>query len=131
YVGLTKVVDLHYRPSKGFRLSASSTYKQGKLGWSSSWERSQRAERLAADWPRVEAYLERVIPTIGQRYLKEGAVQSAISGFASRDLVVIDREATIAFSNQSEKRSTSQRIAAPLLGAVKASNGSAWWKGKP
>ena len=55
-----------------------------------------KAEQLAGEMREVENYLERVIPSIGTRYLREGAVQSAISGFASDELVVVDRETTIA-----------------------------------
>ena len=131
YVGLTKVVDLHYRPKKGFRLDAHATYRQLTHGWHEQWEHSQPADGLAAQWGRVEDYLERVIPTIGVRFLREGAVQSAISGFAAQDRIVIDREAAIAFSSQTEKAATTKRLAGPLLAAVERSNGSAWWKAKP
>ena len=128
YVGLTKVLDLHYRPNNRFRLDVHPSYRQ-KWGWSA--EVAQPAERLAAQWPTVEDYLERVIPSVGGRYLKEGAVQSAISGFASQDLVVIDREAAVAFSNQREKTAVSGRLCRPLLSAVERPNDAAWWRSRP
>jgi len=131
YVGLTKVVDLHYHRDKGFCLDAHATYRQPKLGWRAQWEHHQSEDELTVEWPSVEDYLERVIPTLGSRYLKEGAVQSAISGFAGQDIVVIDREATIAFSSQNEKNAVTTRLSAPLLGAVEHSNGLAWWNAKP
>jgi hypothetical protein len=58
-------------------------------------------------------------------------VQSAISGFASEDMVVIDRETTIAFSNQHERKSVMSRLAAPLLDATDSSNGPSWWASRP
>lgn len=130
YVGLTKVIDLHYRPSKGFRLDVHPSYRE-KWGWSADWESSQSADRLADQWPSVEDYLERVIPSVGARYLKEGAVQSAISGFASQDLVVIDREAAIAFTNQREKTAVTNQLFSPLLRAIDRPNDAAWWKARP
>jgi hypothetical protein len=71
YVGLTKVVDLHYRPSKGFRLGAHASYRLPSLGWRSAWETTQPADRLASEWSAVEDYLERVIPSIGSRFLNQ------------------------------------------------------------
>jgi hypothetical protein len=130
YVGLTKVVDLHYKPSKGFRLDVHPSYRQ-KWGWSTDWEVSQPGEQLGARWPAVEDYLERVIPSVGSRYLKEGAVQSAISGFASQDLVVIDREAAIAFPNQRAKTAITNRLFKPLLLALDRPHDPAWWKSRP
>src|SRR5258708_6793228 len=44
YVGLTKVVDLHYRASKGFRLDAHTTYRQPALGWQEAWEHPHTAK---------------------------------------------------------------------------------------
>lgn len=131
YVGLTKVLDLHYRPSKGFRLDVHPSHRLEKWGWSPAWRNQQPADRLAAEWSAVEDYLERVIPSVGGRYLKEGAVQSAISGFASQDLIVIDREAAIAFSSQREKTAVSKRLFDPLLAAVQRPNDVGWLKSRP
>jgi hypothetical protein len=74
YVGRTKVVDLHYRPSKGFRLSAHASYRKPELGWRAEWEKSQPADQLEAQWSAVEDYLGSAIPSIGSRFLQEGAV---------------------------------------------------------
>ena len=131
YVGLTKAVDLHFLASRGFRLNAHGTYKTPARGWSPEWEKWHSGDKLASFWPQVEDYLERVIPSVGARYLKEGAVQSAISGFASQDLVVIDREAAITFSNQREKMAVTQRLLRPLLAAMVGTSDAAWWKSTP
>jgi hypothetical protein len=127
YVGLTKVVDLHFNSSRGYRLDVNKAWKQ--YGWDVGWE-SFRPEFTADDWRHVEAYLERAIPSVGTRFLKEGAVQSAVSAFRSRHLTVVDREAAISFSNQSEKTAITSALAAPLLEAVGLST-ERWWTGKP
>jgi hypothetical protein len=132
YVGLTKVLDLHYRPPERFRLSAHKTWASPKYGWNSAWTRSQPPDRLAAQWPAVEEYLERVIPEVGSRFMKkEGAVQSAISAFATRHFVVIDREAAVAFGSQEEKDEVAGELTTKLLGALARPNDAAWWKSKP
>lgn len=131
YVGLTKVLDLRYRTTKGFKVAAHKSYCVPKYGWDAGWQKWTAADDLAAKITSIEDYLERVIPSIGSRYLKEGAVQSAISGFASRDLVVIDRETTIAFSNQREKAAVLSRLAAPLLTAATRPTPPAWWGTRP
>jgi hypothetical protein len=58
-------------------------------------------------------------------------VQSAISAFATQDMVVIDREAAVTFANQREKAQLTQRLARPLHAAVAHPNGTAWWRAKP
>jgi hypothetical protein len=132
YVGLTKVLDLHHRPSRGFRLDAHATYRVPTSDWQPRWTKSwMKEDQLAGEMREVENYLERVIPSIGTRYLREGAVQSAISGFASDDMVVVDRETTIAFSSQREKSSVIAKLASPLLDATAASNGEKWWASRP
>lgn len=128
YVGLTKVVDLHYLAARGFRLSVDNAWK--KYGWDEQWETNRRDGFVADDWRSVEAYLEQVIPAVGQRFLKEGSVQSAVSAFQSRDLTVIDREAVIAFSNRPEKDKVIKALSSPLLDALDPP-GAPWWRGCP
>ena len=128
YVGLTKVLDLRYTPTRGFRLDVHATYKAS--GWDPSWEKARKHGFDADEWHAVEDYLERVIPTVAARHLKEGAVQSAVSGFRSRDLVVIDREAVVSFANQQEKKRITAEISAPLLEAIGRGD-ETWWKQRP
>jgi hypothetical protein len=64
-------------------------------------------------------YLERVIPTIGKRFLKEGSVQAAVSGFANEHMIMIDREAAVTYADQVEKTCVTSRLEKPLLDAVK------------
>jgi hypothetical protein len=131
YVGLTKVLDLRHHSTRGFRLDAHPTYCVPKFGWDPAWSNWADARLLSASMPAIEDYLERVVPSIGPRYLREGAVQSAISGFSSTNMVVIDREATVRFSSQKERVAVTSRLAAPLLRATDRSNGAAWWSSRP
>jgi hypothetical protein len=131
YVGLTKVLDLHCLPSKGFRLSAHPTHANPKNRWQPEWQRRHPAEWWAQRWPLVEDYLERVIPMVGASHLKEGAVQAAIGGFESADRVVIDREGVVAFDSDPERKASSERLRRPLLAALERSDAPAWWNGRP
>ena len=116
YVGLTKVLDLHLSPKAGFKLSAHPTYT-GNLdyGWKPSWSGSQGAENLAAQWPAVDEYLERAVTAVAKvaKFHVEGSVQSAISGFNRRDIVVIDREAVISFVGAPDKKTKPKRKRSP------------------
>jgi hypothetical protein len=130
YLGLTKVLDLHFIPKQGFRLDVHPTWKMG-TGWSPEWEVYRRSF-TPSEWQGVEAYLETVIPKVGRKFLVEGVVQSAVSAFQSRNLTVIDREAAISFSNQAEKDRIGKKLSGPLLGAIEAGAGpETWWKGRP
>lgn len=127
YVGLTKVVDLHHHTTKGFRLAPGSWYKQG---WSAGW--GEFAPRLdATTWSAVEDFLEKAIPEVGEKHLKEGAVQSALSSFRNRNLIVVDREAAISFSDKPERVAVGLELQHALLAALDPPDGAAWWKARP
>ena len=128
YVGLTKVLDLECHPKRGFRLNVHPTWKA--YGWDARWEQ-WTSEGFEVQWPAVEDYLEQAIPAVGPSFLHEGAVQSAISAFRTRNLAVIDREVVIAFSNQPEKNEITGRLAGPLLAALDIPDAPPWWKGRP
>lgn len=131
YVGLTKVLDLCYVESKGFRLKAHPTYKKAGT-WNARWDNYVRWGLSRNDWREVEHYLERVIPVVGDRFLNEGAVQSALSAFQSRRLTVIDREAAVSFSTESEKGRVTKELAQPILDAIEPTPGDPdWWNGRP
>jgi hypothetical protein len=129
YVGLTKVLDLRHSGS-GFSLHAHPTYATEANGWHASWQRTT-ADGWTMRWPQVENYLERVIPLVASRFLKEGAVQSAISGFQSDKLLVLDREAAITFGSAAEKRSVTTKLAGRLLAALERESPPAWWRAHP
>lgn len=128
YCGLTKVVDLHYLPSRGFRLDVHPTWKA--QGWEPLWSDYSKRGPTERVWKAVEGYLERVIPVVGSRFLKEGSVQSAVSAFQARDMTVIDREVAISFANQKEKNRVTDELQQELLGDL-GSSGPAWWARRP
>lgn len=130
YVGLTKVLDLSWSPSNGFSISAHPTWKQrGK--WDERWDGARKRRFSADDWRGVEDYVERAIIAVGPKYLKEGAVQSALSGFRTQDQTVVDREVVVGFSSTSEKQRISSAVARPLLNALRLDRAPAWWKTAP
>lgn len=130
YVGLTKVLDLHYT-GKGYRLDVGPPYALKTHGWQPKWARTQSGDSLSEQWSAVEDYLERVIPSVAPRFLKEGGYQTAICAFASQDMVIIDRESVVSFANKAEKGEITKRLAQPLLEAVKVADGAAWQRGCP
>jgi len=91
YVGTTKVVDLYHRATKKgderFKLAVHDTYATGGHGWQAEWSTWQPPESLAAKWPAVDDYLEKVIPRVRAAHLVEGVIQSAISRFDHPDQV--------------------------------------------
>ena len=131
YVGLTKVAELFYLPSKGFRLDAHETYKTPHYGWHISWEKWQSSDKLEPEWADVDLYLERIIPAIGGRFLKEGSVQAAICGFTSEHMLVIDREAAVTYTNQAEKDRVKAELERPLLTALSQPGRREWWRTLP
>jgi hypothetical protein len=131
YVGLTKVVDLVHLPGKGLQLDAHRNYRKPTYGWRSSWEKWQPADQLRGEWDAVDLYLERVIPTIGKSFLKEGSVQAAVSGFANEHMIVIDREAAVTYANQAEKARVTSRLEGQLLRAVGEPGRASWWRTMP
>jgi len=109
YVGLTAVVNVLDKGSKGIALDAHKTYRdpQLKLGWSDEWTLPASPDTWSERWPLVEAYLERAIPKIvtNGRYVKtEGIVQASVSGhFGDQSRVVIDREVAPSFRDTPTK----------------------------
>lgn len=131
YVGLTKVFDLCYVESKGFRLKTHPTYKRAG-NWSARWDNYTRWGMTRDDWREVDHYLDRVIPAVGDKFLHEGSVQSAISAFQSRRLTVIDREAAVGFSTESEKTRVTRELTQPISDAIEPEAGDPdWWNGRP
>jgi hypothetical protein len=128
YVGLTKVLDLHASTKRGYKLKAHASWAAPEHGFDPDWSQWRDEDWFRERWRDVEGYLEQVIPKVGHRFLVEGSVQSAISAFDSRQMVVIDREATVTFHDQFEKDAVCNRLQQPLLDAVQRAGAPAWWK---
>lgn len=124
YVGLTAVVNVIDKGSKGLALDAHKTYRDPalKLGWSDEWAVAASADTWEERWPLVEAYLERAIPKIvtDGRYVKtEGIVQASVSGhFLDQSRVVIDREALPYFRDTATKTEVHATYNDPLVEAL-------------
>jgi hypothetical protein len=129
YVGLTKVLDLHHRQGKGFQLLPGAW---NSAGWDPSWSQAAESGHDPAEWRKVEEFLEVAIPQVGKRHLHEGAVQSSLSAFRNRDLVVIDREAAISFTDQPEKDAVGSALQSELLAALDPPGElKSWWNKHP
>lgn len=129
YVGLTKILDLFYSPSKGFRVDANKAYTTKANRWEPEWAKWQTADKLALAWPGVENYLDHAFLKVQDRWTgKEGAVQAAFSAYGAHDFTLIDREAAVTFSNDAERTRISTRLSHPLHEALKSAPPAAWWK---
>jgi hypothetical protein len=132
YVGLGKVLDLRHSPRKGFRLRAHETLTTSENGWKSSWDsRWWSDDTLKDEWEAVELYLERAIPKVPKSALVEGALQTAVSVFASDTMLPIDREAALSYSNQSEKDRIKRKVQSRLLAAMDPPGDKRWWASVP
>lgn len=124
YVGLTSVVNVLDKGSKGLALDAHRSYRDPRLrlGWDEGWALPARPEEWADRWPLVESYLERAIPKVvtDGRYVKsEGIVQAVVSGYLG-DLsrVVLDREVVPSFRDAATKHRIHTSYNRPLVEAL-------------
>lgn len=124
YVGLTAVVNVLDKGTKGLALDAHKTYRDPalKLGWRDEWALPATPEIWEERWPLVEAYLERAIPKIvtDGRYVKtEGIVQASVSGhFDDHSRALIDREAMPYFRDTATKDQIHATYNDPLVEAL-------------
>ena len=80
-------------------------------------------DELAAIWPDVELYLDRIIPIAARSHgTKEGAVQAAVAAHRSRDRVVLDREVTPSFRDRRTRRRSWRTASEPILDALAKAN---------
>ena len=122
YVGLTSVLDVHHTKSGKLKLKAHTTH-QKKGAFDPSWSAPMTVEQLAAVWPDVELYLDRIIPLAAESHgKKEGAVQAAVSSFHSGDRVILDREVTPSFKDKAFKADFMAACQQPILAALKNAN---------
>ncbi len=130
YVGLTKVLDLHYHPTKGFRLAVHDSHKEAgpwKLHWE-AWFNGMTADQ----WREVESFIEVVIPAVGHAFIKEGAVQAAVTSFGRGSMAAIDREVVMSFDSVEERNATHAALQAPVLRALQGQpDGEDWWSAAP
>lgn len=118
YVGLTSVLDVHHAKSGKLKLKVHPTHRKNG-GFDDAWSTPMTVEVLGATWPEVELYLDRIIPLAAQSHgSKEGAVQAAVSSYRSGDRVVLDREVTPSFRDESSKKAFMEDCQRPILDAL-------------
>lgn len=118
YVGLTAVLNVLHKPT-GLALKAHPTFTQGNFGFQGSWGSASSVEAWQEEWPRVEDYLERVIPEATKKHAsREGAVQAAASVFATKQRVMLDREAALHFRDTPTKKEIFSELTGPVVSAL-------------
>lgn len=118
YIGLTSVLDVHHARSGRLRLKVHPTHqKNGKFD--AAWAKPMTLEELAAVWPAVELYLDRIIPIAAKSHGgKEGAVQAAVASYRTGERVILDREVTPSFRDTATKVEFMNACQQPILAAL-------------
>ena len=118
YVGLTSVLDIHHATSGTLKLKVHPKH-QKSAQFDPSWSQSMTVTELAAAWPAVELYLDRIIPIAAKSHgSKEGAVQAAVSSHRTTDRVILDREVTPSFRDKAHKHDFMAQCEEPILAAL-------------
>jgi hypothetical protein len=132
YCGLTNVLHLEYRRTRGYRLRADNRYmnanqagpSEGMLGWT-TWS---MAAQLMAGWPAIEAYMTSQFKSVAKRYIGEGAVQAMLCANGGESYQVIDREAVFGFRDTRERERVHEELRTPLVDALAGPSSDGWWK---
>ncbi|MFN8035390.1 MAG: hypothetical protein U0V73_05605 [Acidimicrobiia bacterium] len=129
YAGLTTILDVDEQNGL-FRLRAHPTHRKAG-GFNSDWHSPQTRSELAAAWPAVMQYVTAADAAVARRHVQaEGAVHAALCSGAADEYFVIQREASIAFDNESGKERICTELVDPIYAAVgEASDGEPWWPG--
>jgi hypothetical protein len=118
YVGLTSVLDVHRSKSGAFRLKVHPTH-QANGKFDAAWAKPLALEELAAVWPAVELYLDRIIPIAAKSHGgREGGVQAAVASYRSEERVILDREVTPSFRDTATKQEFMSGCQEPILAAL-------------
>jgi hypothetical protein len=127
YLGLTSVLDV-YEQGGQFRLAAHGTHRAAGR-FDPSWGTWQPLDVLAARLPQVDQYLLRVVPMVHPRWLnREGRVHALLAASPHTGISVINREASISFSNQPIKDETCRAWSDTLLAPLAATGRTeSWW----
>jgi hypothetical protein len=132
YCGLTNVLHVDYRKTRGYRLRADKGYMaanqagppEGILGWT-NWS---TATQLMAGWSAIEAYMNRQFNGVALRWTNEGAVQAMLCANGHESYRVIDREAVFDFRDTRERERVHKELREPLLEALEAPRPEGWWR---
>jgi hypothetical protein len=132
YCGLTNVLHLEYRKTRGYRLRADNRHMdanrdgppEGILGWT-TWS---RADQLMAGWPAIETYMTGLFKGVAERFINEGAVQAMLCANGGESYQVIDREAVFGFRDTAERERVHTALRTPLLDALDVPTPEDWWR---
>jgi hypothetical protein len=122
YLGLTKVLDV-IETNGRFSLRGNTKLP----AWDDDWKRGRGLEDWKVAEADVNAYLDRAIREVHERYTVEGAVQAALCTRASDLFSVIDREAVIGFASNKERETTYERLQGPLRKACAPDPALPWF----
>jgi hypothetical protein len=118
YVGLTTVLDIHWRQGK-VKLAAHPTWQLH--GFDPGWTSWTPVNDIGGWIDAVEVYLDTVIPQAAAGSAAvEGAVQASVSSFASDRLVMLDREVQLHFRDMPTKKRVIHEASADLLSAIRS-----------
>jgi hypothetical protein len=118
YVGLTSVLDVFEHRNWGFRMAVHPTHAE-RGRFDPIWRKWHSGEELATIWQEVEVYLSQVIPLVDRHHIyPEGRVHAALCSRAIPEFAVVDREASVAFTNNAEKLSVLGRLAGAYRAAI-------------
>lgn len=121
YAGLTSVLDVHLTKEK-LKFKAHKTWSGNRqYVFSPAWATPMDLAEVASEWPEIELYLERVIPTAVRRHaMTEGAVQSVTSKKTTDDWAILDREVTPHFLDTPYRQSVVAECMQPLIASTQA-----------
>jgi hypothetical protein len=123
YLGLTKAFDLLFDRGR-VRLKIHRGQPKGLFGppqrelFKPQWERLQEPDELAAQWPQIRGFVDRVVAIAVEdgRFLREGLAHAALRRHPS--LTLLDREWVLAFCDTPTKRETLRELQTPFAAAV-------------
>lgn len=124
YVGMTAVLNVEDKGTKGFRLKAHAKHAAPEFHWDESWTQPRPAAAWRAEWSKVENYLERIIPnaTAGPLAATEGLVQAAVSVYrGGGERVTLDREVTPSYKDTATRSRVSSHYSNRLAEALRDS----------
>ena len=113
YVGLTTVLDVHWKPD-WVKLAAHPSYHSS--GFDPAWMSWVQVSAVRAWSEAVDGYLDAVIPKAAAGSAAvEGSVQAAVSSFDSAKRAMLDREVILHFRDTSTRKSVMDSVSADLL----------------
>jgi hypothetical protein len=131
YIGLTSVLNVRERRGE-FALSAHKTHRAAG-GFKTSWAVFQSVASLAADWPAVECYLNRLLEKgrIDPRwYRREGVLHALLCSGQSKAYGVVQREAAPWADGPPLVREVVDATSALIWAACQAGGRTEpWWPG--